>query len=334
MEEQFNIDAFLEGIERDRSKSEDFDPSKVLNAVMMSSADNQGIITFIPFLSKTYKNFYLKVKGVLEYYGDTTLTNSGEGWFRLLPIEFYGQLTEAEMDLYSKIHTLYDEIMEYEPSYTEFRIRTYSLFHGIQLSHVKDSDKSKNDKYDNCACLYIFPSNRVIDAFNTAINSKIDVMKGSKSWIPAVLSPSNTGRRGVMQISFVKSTGAGYDASVSFEFNSDFQMLVDPDKVFPDEMVDLFDNTIKGFLGWRYDKTNDKAFNLAYMQEFRDALLKRLSQLKKGELPKPAEEGKVYQNQNNADPNKGDMNTAAPQADPAPATEPGPQAAPKVAPPF
>lgn len=305
MDENFNIDEFLQGIERDRSKSNDFDPSKSLNMVMMSSESNQGIVTFVPFMSKEYNNFYLKVPGVLEFYSDTTLVNSGEGWYRLLPIEAYGQLTDSELELYSQIKSLYNQIFEYEVPYTEMRIRTYSLFTGIQTSHVVNSDKSKKDDYDDCACLYVFPSNRVIDAFHTAINSKIDLMKGKRDWLPAILSTNNTGRQGVVQISFVKSTGAGYDANVAFEFNSALQPVVDPDKVFDDEIISQFNNVWKTFSGWRYDKQNDKMFNLTYMQEFRDNLRKRLNQLNSinEALPKPAEEGVVYQNNNVADPN-------------------------------
>jgi hypothetical protein len=317
---EFNFDEFLAGIERDRSHSGDFDATKVLNQVMMSSVSNQGIVTFVPFISKLYNNFYLKVPGVCEFYGETELTSSGEGWFRLLPIDFYGQLTDTELELYNEVKALYNEYAEYDPGYQAQRIRTYSLFTGVQVSHVVDSDKSRHDELNDCACLYIFPSNRVIDAFNTAINSKIDVMKGSKAWIPAVLSPSNTGRRGVIQISFVKSTGAGYDANVAFEFNSELQPVIDPEKVFPDEVVNLFDDVLKVFLGWRYDKTNDKMFNLKYMQEFRDNLrleIKRMNSLN-DELPASEHDNQVYVNQNNPDPNK----QSAPTAPAAPTAAP------------
>lgn len=315
MEQGFNIDEFLAGIERDRSKSSDFDPSKSLNLVMMSSQDNQGIITFVPFMSKEYNNFYLKVPGVLEFYADTTLVNSGEGWYRLLPIEAYGQLTDTEMELYNQIKTLYNNVYEYELPFTEMRIRTYSLFTGVQLSHVNATDKSKRDELNDCACLYVFPSNRVIDAFHTAVNSKIDLMKGSRTWLPAILSTSNTGRQGVVQISFTKSASAGYDASVAFEFNSALQPVVDPERVFEDELIAQFDSVWKTFSGWRYDKQNDKMFNLTYMQEFRDNLRKRLDQLNKESqvLPPPADAGVQYQNNNVADPNR-PAETPAPEA--------------------
>lgn len=326
---EFNLDAFLEGIERDRSHSSDFDPSKILNSVMMSSQTNQGIITFIPFLSPEYGNFYLKIGGVLEHYGSTNLTNSGEGWYRLLPIEFYGQLTETELQLYNEVRALYNQLGEYEPNFGEYRIRTYSLFTGIQISHVSNADMKKKDELNNCACLYIFPSNRVIDAFNASIQAKIDLMHG-KQWIPALLSPSNTGRKGVIQISFTKSTGAGYDASVQFEFNSDFNMIVDPTKVFPDEVVNLFGDVMKTFLGWRYDKTNNKLFNVEYMQQFRDSLKLTINNYNKQSesLPKPAEEGVTYENKNVADPNKTAVTDS--QANPAPAAD----LAPAVKPPF
>jgi len=312
----FNLDNFLAGLENDRSKSNDFDPSKSLNMVMMSSESNQGIVTFVPFMSNEYHNFYLRIPSVLEFYSDTTLTNSGEGWYRLLPIEYYSQLTDSEMDLYAQVKNLYNQVMDYEPSYTEARIRTYVLLTGVQVSHVVNADKSKKEDLNNCACLYVFPSNRVVDAFNTAIQSKIDIMKGSKTWIPAVLSPSNTGRQGVIQISFVKSAGAGYDASVAFEFNGALQQVVDPDYVYPDELVALFDNVLKTFSGWRYDKQNDKMFNLTYMQEFRDTLKLKLNQLMKQSeaLPAPEAAGETYVNNNVADPNKPSAQVVAPEA--------------------
>ena len=85
-------------------------PTDYLNKVSMSSRDNQGTVTFIPFLSHAYNNFYVKIPGVLEMQGKTTLTKSGYGWYKLLPVEYYGQLTEDELMLYNEVKSTFNEI--------------------------------------------------------------------------------------------------------------------------------------------------------------------------------------------------------------------------------
>lgn len=280
----FDLDAFLAGMERDKSKVAD--PSSKLNKVLMNTQDNQGIVTFIPFLSSSFNNFYLKIPRVYEFFGNTSLLNSGEGWMKLLPIDFYGELNSDEMQLYQQVKSLLNELDNYEIGYDEYRVRTYSLFTGIQVSHKSNKNGQLNDLND-CACVYVFPSNSPIDAMNTAINGKIDAMKGNRNWLSAIFSPATVGRKGVIQISFSKSTGAGYDSNVSFELNSDFNIIVDPEKQFSDDQVKLFTEALSVFMGWNYDRDNSRMFNTTFMKEFKFALESRIKQLSEENEPLP-----------------------------------------------
>lgn len=303
--DNFDLDAFLAGIESDQTKRTS--PTDYLNKVSMSSRDNQGTVTFIPFMSHAYNNFYVKISGVLEMQGKTTLTKSGYGWYKLLPIEYYGQLTEDELALYNEIKSTFNEIVNnYEVDRDDARIRTYTLFTGVQISHSNKDGAKVSEELNECPCLYVFPSYKPVNAFVDAINAKMDIMKGDRKWLAALLSPAATGRQGVVQIQFKMSAGVGYDCSVAFEFNNALSPIVDESKDYS-ELVPKFDDALATFVGWGYDRDNAKMFNLNYMKEFRDELRMWLQNLKQQasntQLPPPA----------------ATVNPTVPNAEPAPA---------------
>lgn len=301
MENQvFDLDSFIAGVNQDRSQQKN--PKDRLNRVLMNTRDNQGTLTMIPVRSKSADNFYLKIPRVYEFYGDTSLLQSGEAWYRILPLDWYPNLTSEQIELYNEVKGYLDTLNDNEEvSYDEFRVRNYALFFGI-CDTLKNTEGKKNDKLPGCPCVFVYPSNVVIDQFGTAINNKIEAMKGKKEWIPMVLSPSNTGRQGVMMISFVKSAGVGYDASVSFEFNSAMNIVVDPEMVIEDEVMSKFDDTIPTFLGWIYDNKNKSYFNEVAFKELRDQLKLRIKTMEAGGEQQPADASQTYENKNNLNP--------------------------------
>ena len=128
----------------------------------------------------------------------------------MLPIEYYGQITEDELALYNEIKSTYNEIINnYEVDRGEMRVRTYTLFTGVQIIHTNKDGSKINEDLKDCPCLYVFPSNKPVNSFVDAINAKMDIMKGDRKWLAALLSPSPTGRQGVVQIQFKLSAGEG-----------------------------------------------------------------------------------------------------------------------------
>lgn len=295
----FDLDAFIAQINQDKTKSRS--NKDQLNRVLMNVRANQGTVTFIPVWSKAVENFYLKVPRVYEFYGDTSLLQNGEAWYRILPLEFYGNLNEKQIELYHEVKGYLDTLNNNEEvSYDEFRVRNYSLFYGICQSLI-NTEKAKNEELENCPCLFVYPSNSVIDQLGTAVNNKIDTMKGRREWITSVFNPANTGWKGVLQISFVKSSGVGYDSSVYFEFNSDLNTVVDPDFALDDQTAALFDDVIPTFLGWIYDRNNKSNFNEIAFKELRDQLKLRIKESTEG-VKEPADASKTYENKNDLAP--------------------------------
>jgi hypothetical protein len=306
--EDFNVDEFIAGLQRDKSK--EYSPDNVLVKVMMNQRDHQGTVTIVPFISKNVGNIYSKLEGVKEWYGYTSLLDSGEGWFKILPLKFYKDITPTQIELYNEVVSLFDACNETGKfGYNEagvLRVRNYSLFTGVCLKHTNTEGKSIEDNI-NKACLFIFPSNAPIDALQTCISSKAELL-GPKTteFIRRIITPSLTNRGGVVQISFKKSSSPGYDSSVNFETNTEFNTVIDPTKEFSKELASLFDDPIKTFLGWMYDYDNKKYFNETYFVELRDNLRDALNP-----TPQPQEEPKEENKNGNIDP----MTTPIPSVD-------------------
>jgi hypothetical protein len=297
MNQPFDLDSFIAGINQDKSQPRN--SKDRLNRVLMNVRDNQGTLTFVPIYSKSAKNFYIKLSRVYEYYGDTSLLDSGEAWYRILPLECYGQLSPEQIELYHEVKGYLDTLNDNEEvGYDEFRVRNYSLFYGLCQS-LKNSEGKYNEDLVNAPCLFVYPSANVVNQLCDSINAKIDVMKGRKDWLAWVLSLSNTGRKGVVQVKFVKADGAGYDCTVAFEFNSELNTVIDPEMEISEDIMSKFDDVMPAFLGWLYDNANKQYFNEVGFKELRDQLKLRVKAMTEGEPEPPVE---AYPNMNNLTP--------------------------------
>jgi len=278
--QEFDLDAFIASVNQDKSQQKS-DPHGKLNKLLMNTRDNQGTATIIPIMSRKTGQFYMKISRVYEFFAETSLLDAGEAWHKILPIDCYGELTDRQINLYNEVKGYIDTLDEEgDVDYDEFRVRNYVIFHGILDNLVPTNKEAKrNTDILGCPHILVYPSNSVIDAFLVAINNKMDAMKGSKAWIPYVLTPERSGRKGVMQISFNKSTGAGYDSSVSFEFNSELNTVIDPAYEISEDVIAMYDDILPTFLGWMYDRDAKSYFNTRAFEELRDQLKHRVQML-------------------------------------------------------
>lgn len=278
MSENFNVEAFIEGLKKDKSK--EFTGGNNLVKVSMNRKNYQGTITFVPFIAKNIGNIYTKLEGVREWYGETALLDSNEAWFRILPLKFYKGITPEQIELYNEVVSLFDACNEsgkygYDALGQEaiLKVRNFSLFTGILLKHSNTEGEKVEENVDK-PCLFIFPSNAPIDAMDNYVSGLADTYERSKleQLINMIITPANKGRKGVLQITFKKSSSPGYNSSVAFIRNDDLNQVIDPNKEFSQDIVSLFDDPVRAFLGWMYDWDNQTYFNETFFIELRDNL--------------------------------------------------------------
>lgn len=307
------IDDFLAGLEEDKQQPSS---SNSLMKVLMSARDNQGTVVFAPFQDTYSKKFYLLVPYVKEY--KTALPNYKEGadevWIKILPKEFYGDLTEDQSALYNEVAGLYDQVDEalgdIPNKWNIIRGRSYSLFQGVIMNQLNAQGTKLTDHIGKPALL-IFPSRQPINELAAAIKNKIAGMKNSKEWIPAVFAPSDKGRQGVVTITFTKPDAPGYDCNVSFEFNSPYAKIIDPEEGFNEEVVSSFGNILELFLGWQNGKNS--RFNEENFNEIKKIFISRLKELEIKNGKKPEE---PIENKNGVDPMLGKDPTPAETSSP------------------
>lgn len=294
------IDDFLEGLEKDQPQPKS---KNGLEKILMSSRDNQGTIVFAPFQDTYSKKFYLRIPSVKEY--KTSLSNYNEGkdevWVKILPKEFYGELSESQSLLYDEVVGLFDELNEslgnIQNKWSIIRTRRYSLFQGVIMNQINTQGAKVNDNLNKPALL-IFPSDNPITELAAAIKNKVAGMNNSKEWIPAVFAPTDKGREGVVTISFTKPDSPGYDCNVGFEFNSTYAKIIDPEVGFSEEITKNFGNILESFLGWQNGKNS--RFNEENFLELKKVFTVRIKglQVDKG---KKSEEA-APENKNGVDP--------------------------------
>lgn len=315
------IDDFLAGLEEDSQKPQ---RSSSITKLLMSSRDNQGTIVFAPFQDTVTKKFYLAVNNVREF--RTTMPNYRNGedevWVKILPKEFYGDLTPQQSALYDEVVGLFDQcdsdLEDMANKWSTIRVRNYSLFQGVLINHINIAGAQLKDSLGKPA-LFIFPSKQPINELAVAIKNKIAGMNNSKEWIPAVFSPTVTGREGVVTISFTKPDAPGYDCNVGFEFNSAYAKVVDPVVGFPEDVVKEFGSILELFLGWQ--NGDNSLFNEANFKSLKDIFTVEIAK----HTPHTYVDGNI-ENKNGVDPM---LNTSA-APEPIPTPNPTSTAAPSA----
>lgn len=303
---EFDLDALIANINADKPRGGD--RTKYLNKVLMNTKDNQGTLTWIPIYSSTFKNFYVKLDGVREFEAKTTLIDKGHGWYRILPLSFYGDLSDDELELYNEVISYYDTLKDNDScDRDELRVRRYTILFGI-CSKLVNKDGKKIDDYNDCACIFVYPSLDPVTALGTAINTQIAAM-GSRDWVTLVLSPKSTGRQGVILVNYTKSESVGYDCTMTISINNPSLgpagQLIDPTYEINEDRIKFFDDPIPTFLGWIYNQEEQRYFNPRAFHELRDVLKQRLIEegLMKAEENtdevQPADSKVTYENKNN-----------------------------------
>jgi hypothetical protein len=301
----FDLEAFMEGVNQDCTKEKGTNNS--IKRVLMNTRDNQGSVTLLPFISKKLGNIYLKLEKVREINGPTSIIDSGNAWYRILQKSDYGTLTKEQEELYDEVVGLYDWLWDNSTlDHNTMRIRRYSAFTGICLNHINLAGAQVTDNIDQ-PCLLVFPSNAPIDALNTAIATKRNILKErTVQWLQGIITPATKGRKGAIVITFKKPDSPGYAASVSFETNNldEGLIVIDPNKEFDEETVAKFDDPLRVFLGWGYDSAKKSYFNEELFKQCRDVIKTYIKEVKVNEN----HDETAPENKNgNADPMKTEM---------------------------
>lgn len=308
----FNVDDFINQLEQDKVVSNTGDR---LQKIRMNAPDNQGSMTFLPFTNKKTGKFYLKVPRVREFNARSSKLDK-EAWFMIMPKEMYGELSKEDSELYDSVVGLFDALDKSDRfSYEVLRVRDYSLMFGIPISHT-NTKKTEITEFLGKPSLLIFPSARVINSMAAAISNKVSALKGNQEWLTGIFNDNPTGRVGVVSISFVKATGAGYDIGVTFELNAPFANVVDPTLEIPETAIAKFDDAFGELLSWM--KPENGYFDTAIFTELRDTLVREYNRVKASQVAAATPSVQVQNSNSGTDP----MLQQAPPAPPVVAQPP------------
>lgn len=259
----FDIDSWLDQLESDRPKKK----GEGLKKILMNTKGNKGTILFIPFKNAKDSNYYVKLPQVREfrYYEESS---DVEVWHKILPKEYYGNLTEVQSALYDEVIGLFDGLVNDEVvDYNVARWRSYTLFYGYVISHTNEEKKPVDDNIGQCA-LIEFPSIKVIGTLADAVQAKVQALK-SRDWVPLILNNNPKDRNGIISITISGGQG-GYDFSIALEIQSQFAKIIPDDLDLTDKM-NLFSDAIGDFLGWQ--KGSNGYFNEEMFSQMRNELL-------------------------------------------------------------
>lgn len=295
---EFDLDKFMDDLNKDGQKTGRSAEDR-LNKVLMNTRDNQGTVMFIPFVSKTVGNIYVKLQGVKEFKTYTTIIDREDPiWYKVLPKEFYGTLTPQQEELYDQVCGMWEDLADSDDmDYTEIRNRNYSLFFGVATEAKSIDDDEIKGFPLNVPALFIYPSTNVIEKLNEAIASKKSTLKNNVGkFLSKIITPAHKNRQGVLQVTY-KKADIGYDASVNLEVNTEYAQVTDPSKEYDDQFCSHFDDPISAFIGFMYDNENETRFNETAFRELAQAMELRLKELSS----KDSDEVEV-QNNNGGDP--------------------------------
>lgn len=273
MANEFNVEEFLDNLNNDKSKSKS--STDRIKKIYMDRKDNFGTICLLLFFDAKTNSPYVKVRNVREVYGYNGKIDN-DTWHRILEKTYYGDLSIEDSTLYDEVSGLFQTLADTpNVNYRTARKRNYSLVYGVLLDQYDTADVPKFDGKEVPA-LMIFPSTSFIDALGDSISQKKISNKGSIAFIPMLLNNNNTGRSGILVIKHSLPESGGYKTTVSFEFNSPANIVVDESKVYGEEFTGKFKDSVNDFLGFQGGSTS--YFNREYFLTVKELLIRLIAE--------------------------------------------------------
>lgn len=255
-------------------RASDGENSDYIQKLTMSSQKNQGKITYIPFRGK--EGFYVMFNNndhADERVKEVAIFNDEKGydeWRKVLPIEYYGELTPEQTSLYNEVVSKFKYCLDHEIVDNEWlRYRAYGLIYGFVLSHYNTSQENLigPEGTKQGPSLLVLPSATVSKKLKDSIDTITSGNAGDKSWIAAAYNNNPTERQGYVTLSFAKSSSSfGYEVSFDHGFNSGVIKVIPEGFTLSDEDAKKFTSILADFLG----KDNGKGGSLFNEEMFKE----------------------------------------------------------------
>lgn len=263
-----------------------------LNKVWMVAEENRGTLTGVLLPDPTTGQFFTyfdkdtgRIREV-KYYDDD---RDNWAWGKIMPKEFYGQLTSEQSAKYDQVVSIVDSLMENETlgdtGYLHVKYKSYALYNLKITSHFNTKNEVvKNGDVANAGRMsfIVVPTGMLSLRQREAIEKLSSAAGGDVSWLALVQNSELTGRTAAFELSFKNSStgGFGYDVSAEYRFNGQGPFNAVPtDFVITQEEADLTkDGHIKSFLGWQAGENS--LFNDAVF----DGIMGRLIELSDGKV--------------------------------------------------
>lgn len=309
----FSLSSFLENLKSDSEVTR----GPRLNKLIMNSPELIGsTITYLPVMMKD--NYYLKIEEVAEVNMPSRILetkDNGPVWMKILPIEFYGNITEDQKNLHEQVLKLHAQYSDLVDDYNLSRFRRYTLIHGYILK-LEDTNKTVVPKF-NGPSMMVYPSHTPLQALHNSIQLAQSSLGDPNKWFPLIFTDKSTNRNGALVSSFNRSTTSkGYVCNINITPNSQFNTLVEPTFDYSEEFK-LFTDPIRSFLSWQAPE--DSLFHNELMMEIRDYLSARIIAINNNRNTNRA--GTPFQTPASS-PAPLETPAAAPQGQPAPAANP------------
>jgi len=292
-----------------------------MKQIYMYAPPNNGTITLVPFQGSEDGEFFLELPGtlMLKIYHDL---GGGKGefkWFRILKKEFYDELDEKGnfVNLPTECNSLYNSVVakwweakkckileKPYPEKSSIDSKSFGLTFGYVITHINSKGEEVLDKnvfngkttYKNhhgpALVITTFKNYSLVLDAGIKSSETAGGLGDRSTWLADVFSAETKGRDGVMIIKQatkpLNENGKkqpGYDYNITFDFNSTRKKIVPADFEITEEMSKLFVNIKKTFLGFMWDKENNRPFNMerfTRMESFLNLSLNKYQASKNG----------------------------------------------------
>jgi len=273
--EMSNLGNFFDRLSK-KQKPASKDDTPKLKVIALNYGPKYGTIKFLPFLDANYGPVVLidddegRMREI-SIWRDVDSSEDGgwDAWYHVLPLSYYDNLTQDEIDLYNRVVSKFDYARDsggdngaglYD--YQSLRTKCYGLFYGYALQYFNTENKSQ-DNFTAGPALIVIPNRTV------GFTLKTDMEKwdsyGSTAWRNKIYNNNLTGRDGWLEVSLVPRVDGGVGNNLTINHavanpNMPQANAVGPDLVISDDVLKMFSVSIlRSFLGWEAGK--DKLFD-------------------------------------------------------------------------
>jgi len=267
-----DIGAYYGTLEQNYQSGDSTESKVRLQKLWMNAPPNFGTIQSVLYPSGHDRSYITHIDKVRQVrFNNKDINEDGPSWHRILPKEYYTDLSQEDSSLYDEVNSLFSHAADNElVDFTNFKSEYSWSFFFAKVVKAYDLKNQENKEIKCVASFLCYPGykikkNKIKDGLDNLTKKGYGPVQ---NWSNHFFNANEKDRMGVVSITHSLPQSGGYDTNFDFIFDGQqgapglpVIKLIPIDFLVSEDDKKLFSNSLIAFLGKMYDFDNKRIFN-------------------------------------------------------------------------